>query len=61
MQNARAKALIITNYCVLSSLVVQPYTVRRALCSCVKMDLWLTKQSKGVESDIDISRQPVLQ
>jgi hypothetical protein len=42
MQNARVKALIITNYCGLSSLV-KPDTVRRALCSCVKMDLWLIK------------------
>jgi hypothetical protein len=53
MQNARVKALIITNYCVLSSLV-KPDTVRHALCSCVKMDLWVIKQSKSVESDIDI-------
>jgi hypothetical protein len=36
MQNARVKALIITNYSGLSSLVVQPNRVRRALCSCVK-------------------------
>jgi hypothetical protein len=28
-------------------------TVRRALCSCVKMDSWVIKQSKSVESDID--------
>jgi hypothetical protein len=53
MQNARVKALIITNCCGPSSLV-QPDTVRRALCSCVKMDSWLIKQSKKVESDIDI-------
>jgi hypothetical protein len=53
MQNARVKALIITNYCGISSLV-KPDTVRRVLCSCVKMDSWLIKQSKSVESDIDI-------
>jgi hypothetical protein len=53
MQNARVKALIITNYCGLSSLV-KPDTVRRALCSCIKMDSWLIKQSKIVESYIDI-------
>jgi hypothetical protein len=53
MQNACVKALIITNYCGLSSLV-KPDTVRRALCSCVKMDSWLIKQSKSVESDIDM-------
>jgi hypothetical protein len=51
MQNARVKALIITNYCGLSSLVVQPDTARRALCSGVKMDSWLIKLSKSVESD----------
>jgi hypothetical protein len=53
MQNARVKALVITNYCGLSSLV-KPDTVRRALCSYVKMDSWLIKQSKSVESDIDM-------
>jgi hypothetical protein len=53
MQNARVKALIITNYCGLSSLVVQPDTVRRALYSCVKMDSWLLKRYRCVESDID--------
>jgi hypothetical protein len=52
MQNARVKALINTNYCRLSSLV-KPDTVRRELCSYVKMDSWLIKQSKSVESDID--------
>jgi hypothetical protein len=56
MQNARVKALIITNYSGLRSLVVQPDGVRRALCSCVKMDSWLIKQSKSVESYIDIFR-----
>jgi hypothetical protein len=54
MQNARVKALIITNYSGPSSLVVQPNRVRHALCSCVKMDSWLLKKSKSVESDIDI-------
>jgi hypothetical protein len=29
-------------------------TVRRALCSCVKIDSWLIKQSKSAESDFDI-------
>jgi hypothetical protein len=53
MPNARVKARIITDYCGLSSLVKHD-TVRRALCSCVKMDPWLIKQSKSVESDIDI-------
>jgi hypothetical protein len=53
MQNAYIKALIITNYCGLSSLV-KPDTVRRALCNYVKMDSWLLKQSKSVEGDIDI-------
>jgi hypothetical protein len=52
-QKARVKALIITNYCGLSSLV-NPDTVRHALCSYVKMDSWLIKQSKSVKSDIDI-------
>jgi hypothetical protein len=54
MQNARVNALIITKYCDLSSLV-KPDTVRRALCSCVKMDLWFIKQSKRDESEIDIT------
>jgi hypothetical protein len=53
MQKARVKTLIITNYCGLSSLV-KPDTVRRAFCSCVKMDSWLVEQSKSVEGDIDI-------
>jgi hypothetical protein len=53
MQKASVKALIITNFCGLS-LLVQPDTVRRALCSCVKMDSWLVKQCKSVESDIDV-------
>jgi tetrahydromethanopterin S-methyltransferase subunit F len=53
MQNARVKALIITNYCGLSSLL-KPDTVRRALCSYVKMDSWLIKQSESIETDIDI-------
>jgi hypothetical protein len=53
MQNARVKALIITNYCDFSSLV-KPDAVRSALCSCVKMDSLLIKQCKSVESDIDI-------
>jgi hypothetical protein len=53
MQNARVKALIITNNCGLSSLV-KPVKVRCALCSCVKMDSWLVKQSKSAESVIDI-------
>jgi hypothetical protein len=53
MQNARLKALIITNCCGLSSLV-KPDRVRRALCSCVKMDSWLMKQSKSVQSDTDV-------
>jgi hypothetical protein len=53
MQNARVKALVITNCCGLSSLV-KPVTVKRALCSCVKMDSWLIKQSKRVECNIDI-------
>jgi hypothetical protein len=53
MQNARVKALIITDYCGLNSLV-KPDTVRRALCSCVKMDSWLIKQSTSVESVTDI-------
>jgi hypothetical protein len=57
MQNARVKALIITNYCDPSSLV-KPDRVRRALCSCIKMDSWLIKQSKSVESDIDILGAP---
>jgi hypothetical protein len=35
IQNALVKALIITNYCSLSSLV-KPDTVRRELYSCVK-------------------------
>jgi hypothetical protein len=33
---------------------MKPDPVRHALCSCVKMDLWLIKQSKSTESDIDI-------
>jgi hypothetical protein len=53
MQNARLEALIITNYRGLSSLV-EPDNVRSALCSYVKMDSWLIKQSKSVKSDIDI-------
>jgi hypothetical protein len=53
MQNARVKALIITKSCTLSSLI-KPETLRRALCSSVKMDSWLTKQSKSAESHIDI-------
>jgi hypothetical protein len=53
MQNAHVKAVIVTNYCGLSSLV-KPDTVRRALWSCVKLDSWLIKQSKSVESYIDI-------
>jgi hypothetical protein len=53
MKNARVKALIIIKYCGPSSLV-KPDIVRRALCSCVKMDSWLIKQSKSVESDIDV-------
>jgi hypothetical protein len=48
-----AKRLIITNYCGPSSLI-KPDTARRALCSCAKMDSWLIKRSKSVESDIDI-------
>jgi hypothetical protein len=54
MQSAPVKALIITDCRGLSSLVVQPERVRRALFSCVKMDSWLIKQSKSVESVIDI-------
>jgi hypothetical protein len=50
MQNARIKALIITDYCGLSSLI-KPETVRRSLCSCVLMDSW---QTKGIESYIDM-------
>jgi hypothetical protein len=42
MQNARVKALIITNCCGLSSFL-KPDTGRRALCSCVEMDLLLIK------------------
>jgi hypothetical protein len=53
MQNAHVKALIITNYSSLSSLIKLD-TVRFSLCSCIKMDLWLVKQSKGVESGIDV-------
>jgi hypothetical protein len=53
MQNACIKALIITNYCGIRSLI-KPDTVRRALCSCVKMDSWLIKKSESVESYIDI-------
>jgi hypothetical protein len=53
MQNACVKTLFITNCCGLSSLV-KPDTVRHALCSCVKMDSWLIRQSKSVESDTDI-------
>jgi hypothetical protein len=52
MQNAPVKALIITNYCGPSSFVKHD-AVRRALCSCGKMDSWLTKQSKSVESVFD--------
>jgi hypothetical protein len=37
-----------------TTVVVQPDRVRRALCSCVKMDSWLLKQHKSVESGIDI-------
>jgi hypothetical protein len=47
MPNARAKALIITSYCGLSSLV-EPKTVTNSLCSCVKMDSCLIKQSESV-------------
>jgi hypothetical protein len=50
MQNSRVKALIITNYCGLRSLI-KPDTVRRALCSCVLMDSW---QTKGIQCYIDI-------
>jgi hypothetical protein len=53
MQNAHVKALVITNYCSLSSLV-EPDTVRRALCSSLKMYLWLIKQFKSIENDISI-------
>jgi hypothetical protein len=53
MQTACVKALIITNYSGLN-LLVKPDTVTHALCSCVKMDLWLTKQSKRIDSDINI-------
>jgi hypothetical protein len=47
MQNARAKALIITNYCGLSSLV-KPDAVTSSLCSCVKMYSWLIKQYESM-------------
>jgi hypothetical protein len=53
MQDERVKALIITNYCGLGSLI-KPDTVTRSLCSCVKMNSWFIKQSKSVESDIDV-------
>jgi hypothetical protein len=53
MQHAHVKALIITNYYCLSSLA-KPGKVRRALCSYAKIDLWLTKQFKSIQTDIDI-------
>jgi hypothetical protein len=53
MQNARVKDVIIIKYCGLSSLT-KPDAVRLELRSCVKMDSWVIKQSKSVESDIDI-------
>jgi hypothetical protein len=60
MQNACVKALIITNYCGLSSLVKRD-TLRRALRSCVKIDLWLIKQSKVLKVILIYWAQPVLQ
>jgi hypothetical protein len=53
MQKALVKALIIANYCDLSSLVKLD-TGRHVLCSCVKKDSWLIKQTKNNESDINI-------
>jgi hypothetical protein len=53
MKNARVKVLIITNCCGLSSLV-KPDTVGHVLCSCVQMYSCLIKQSKSVESAIDV-------
>lgn len=46
--------MISTNYCDLRSLT-KPHTARPALCSCVKMDSWLIKQSGTVQTDIDTS------
>jgi hypothetical protein len=60
MQNAHVEATIITNYCGLSSLVKSD-AVRRALCSCVKMDSWLIKQSKVLKVISIYWAQPVLQ
>jgi hypothetical protein len=53
MQYARVKAVIITNYRGLSP-VVKSDSVRRSLCNCVKIVLWLVKKSRSVESDIDM-------
>lgn len=53
MHIGRARFPNITDYCGISSLTKSD-TVRRALCSCVKIDSQLLKQSKNVESDIDI-------
>jgi hypothetical protein len=47
MQNARAKALIVTSYCGLI-LLVEPETVTYALCSCAKIDSSLMEQSESL-------------
>jgi hypothetical protein len=53
MQSARVKAMLITNYYGLSS-IVKHDVVRRVLCNSVKRDSWLIKQSENVEGDIDV-------
>jgi hypothetical protein len=60
MQNACAKTAFIANFCGLNSLL-KPDTVRHALCSSVKMDSWLLKQSENVEKISIYRTQPVLQ
>jgi hypothetical protein len=56
MQNSLVEALIITNYCSVHS-IVKPGTGRHALCRCVKIDSWLTEQSRGGENDADILKR----
>jgi hypothetical protein len=60
MQNARVKALIITNYCGLSSLV-KPDTVKTCIVQLCKNGFVAFKQSKILQVIPIYQAQPVLQ
>jgi hypothetical protein len=47
MQNTRVKALVVTKFCSLISLV-NPNLLRSALHSCIKTELFLMKQCKSL-------------